>query len=459
MTTLRHTRSTTRRTTVSLDLLTTVGLALAPLPAHAAPSSAGTSGTALPSTAPAARPTWVTRDLSTEKAVDSVSITADGTVDLLRIDRTTGDGPSTEWTATLYRQSPSGTRTRVRAFDGVTAGVFPELRTGENGSSVLVVPADGDKCRASIWTRKNGSTRWTRTVAPKGASEALDADVQKNGTITVAYNVGRTLKTSTRKPGQKRWTTPRTVVTTPNLKASASLRSVHLDVTANGAATVAMRSVADIFDNDGKADGHLYLASRSAGTTKFGTATKASSTTVWNVAVAQAGAKSVASWTENKDLDTDKVYVRTRAHAKRAWGKRTTLATSVAGSPDGRATIVHTGHDGRATVRVLRRGGDTGFSKPVLSVKGSQETRLAQQHDGTVTLVSVVAGRTASTGKLVVRTSTKAGTRWSKPRTLGRSIVGGWYTLDLAVARGGATAVAWVAKTEGTGTHYVASHR
>ena len=467
MTTPLTTRRARRARTAGAALVAALALTVAPLTtAQAAPSPAPSASA---STAGGAAARWTTRDVSAQKAVDSVSITADGTVDLLRVTSNLVGDVTSRWTAALYRQSRSGKTTHVRTFTGSSVETLPSLRTGEDGSSILVIPAPTAGTRASVRIRRNGSTTWINAGAPSGALAGIAADTQKNGTITVAFADGQSLRTSTRAPG-KGWSKARTVVTTPSLgDGFYEYAYVHLDVTANGAATVAIDRF--LFTWDGtELKASLYAASRTASASAFGRATKLASTYVRNVSVAQAGKKSIVAWSGENASGVSRALVRTRSSATSSWSRTQALATAaspgsgwfdvtVAGSPDGRATLVHTGHDAKARVRVLSRGKDTSFSKPVLTVTRARTALLAQRHNGAATLVTVTGDASATTGTLAVRTSNKAGTRWSKASTLGTAVTGWEGTQSLAVARSGATVVAWVAKTSGTRSHLVASHR
>lgn len=475
MTTPLTTRRARRARTAGAALVAALALTVAPLTtAQAAPSPApapSASASASASTAGGAAARWTTRDLSAQKAVGSVSITADGTVDLLQISVEWHGDSGGEWTGRLYRQSRSGKRTFVRSF---TSGKAPSLRTGEDGSSILTVPGIRSQ-RTTVWIRKNGSTRWTKHVAPKDVFWDVAADTQRNGKLTLAYvtteATGSTLWTRTRVPGRS-WSARQKVATVPD-PAVDGIGAVNtfLDVSANGAAVVAAESLVIPWGGPGGAN--LYAASRAPGAARFGRGTKVASGDVSRIAVAQAGSKSIVAWAADDDTGLSTAVVRTRADAKSRWGKAQKVMTTrtptsgdydylsidLAGSPDGRATLVHKDYAGTARVRVLDRGKDTSFSKPALTVTRVRTALLAQRHNGAATLVTVTGDASATTGKLAVRTSNKAGTRWSKARTLGTAVTGWEGAQSLAVARGGAAAVTWKARASGAGSHFVASHR
>jgi len=477
-----RTNHRSRRHGIAAAAATVLALAAAPL-AHAAPGDAALADPPAASSGArvgAARG-WATRNVTSTRTpgttvADSVSVTADGTVDLLRVEQESVGDVSVRWTATLLRQPPTGKLARVRTFSSEASSEIPTLRSGEDGSSILLVPS-GSTTRAEVWTRRNGSKTWRRTPAPSAATGSLAVDTQKNGRITIAYTSDAdediTLHTATAVPGG-RWTAHQETPLPAFEDAGLTWTSVALDVTADGAATVALISTLVPWDFVSAPAGRVHVASRAAGATRFRPATRLTSQHVRQLSVAQAGARSVVAYETVRPSGRTDIYVRTRTSAKAAWKPaqkvqsstgRLTDATSygtgvdVVGSPTGRVTLVHSDTTGRTSVRVLGRTGSMKFGKPVATISKVRSFLLAQERNGTATLVTTTGAVTARTGKVAVRTSSTAGTRWSKPRTLGTAITGFDGASSLAVAPSGATATWWVAQRSGKPAHLVASHR
>ena len=418
-----------RRALSALAAAALAAVLVVPTASATEPQGASAPAAAVPvANFPSAAKAWVGRSmsaLSSDCTYESTEVTTGGgAVDVLRV-CLVPSGDSWKWSARLATQLPGASRpTNVRTLTGPAGAEVPHLATAKNGSAALVVPTASS---TQVWRRAAKSTSWSKTDTLKGAPTSVAVGLSRQGTLTVATAVGRSLTVRTAAAGAK-LSAPQTVATaSPKGSVGREYEYTSLALSVDGSGAAVLAYAFHYVDWDWKErTTKAVVATRKAGASRFGTPTTFTTSALQQVSVVQAGAKSVVAW-----AGATGARARVKPSATGQWTSATTLSktystVTLAGSGNGRVDVATTTFGGSLTTRSLGKGTASKFSAVRFTASRvvASEVRIVHRGAGEPVLVySVTSDRSNPTATQRQAVAGTSGTGWSSFTILASSSV------------------------------------